>query len=126
MKRINKLLLLLLGMFFVMLGAVGMFLPVLPTVPFLLVALWCFARSSEKFHQWLYHHHMFGPVLQQWEKYKVIPFRAKFIAITSMVISAAYVIFFTYAPIYVIILMLAFMGYGIVFILTKPSIREEK
>ena len=66
-----------LGFFFVALGAIGATLPVLPTVPFMILALWCFAKSSEKFHNWLYHHKIFGPQLQSWDKYKVIPPTAK-------------------------------------------------
>jgi uncharacterized membrane protein YbaN (DUF454 family) len=47
------------------LGVVGLVLPVVPTTPFMLVALWAFSRSSRRFHDWLYHHRIFGPPLQR-------------------------------------------------------------
>ncbi len=49
-----------LGVFFVALGALGVFLPVLPTAPFLLLAAWCFARSSDLLHNWLNTNRLFG------------------------------------------------------------------
>ncbi|MCC6972236.1 MAG: YbaN family protein, partial [Phycisphaerales bacterium] len=45
-------------------GILGMFLPVLPTTIFFILAAWCFARSSEKFHHWLHHNRLFGKYLR--------------------------------------------------------------
>ncbi|MCD9457793.1 YbaN family protein [Marinibactrum halimedae] len=49
------------------LGVAGIFLPLLPTTPFILLASWCFARSSERFHHWLSQHRIFGPIITRWE-----------------------------------------------------------
>ena len=80
-------LLLILGWLMVALGFVGIFVPGLPTVPFLLVALWAFSKSSERFHDWLYNHKRLGPPLRDWREHGVIPVRAKILAIATMVVS---------------------------------------
>jgi uncharacterized protein len=79
----------LIGCVFVGLGFIGAFLPLLPTVPFLLLALWCFARSSQRFHDWLYHHPRFGPPLREWDQHGVIPVRAKILSTAMMAVSMA-------------------------------------
>ena len=90
--------LIVLGWGFVALGVVGVVLPVLPTTPFMLIALWCFARSSKRFHDWLYHHRLFGPPLRKWDRYGVIPVSAKVFACTAMSASLIYIIFFRDLP----------------------------
>lgn len=80
-----------LGGLFVALAAVGIFLPVLPTTPFVLLALWCFARSSRRFHDWLYHHPRLGPYARAWRQYGVIPLQAKILSVTMMALSLALV-----------------------------------
>ncbi len=76
-----------LGLLCVGLGALGLVLPVLPTTPFLLLAAWFFARSSEKWHQWLLANETFGPVLQRWEEHRCITRRTKTFAIVSMLLA---------------------------------------
>ena len=72
------------GWFFLILGAIGAFLPVLPTVPFLLITAWAWAKSSKKLHAWLYSHQTYGPYLVAWDKYGVIPVSAKVMSLTAM------------------------------------------
>lgn len=115
--------LLILGWAFVGLGMAGAVLPVLPTTPFMLVALWCFAKSSERFHAWLFHHPVFGPPLRDWEIHRVIPPYAKVIALSSMAASMIYVIGFSGAPWWAAAVMGVVCAAGAVFILTKPSRR---
>ena len=74
----------LLGSFFVMLGAAGAVLPLLPTTPFILVAAWCFARSSPRMHRWLLESALFGSIVRNWEQNRCVPLRAKITALVMM------------------------------------------
>lgn len=73
-----------LGFLFLSLGAAGVVLPVLPTTPFILLAAWFFARSSERWHQWLLDSDMFGPMLHDWEDRRCISCRTKLVALLAM------------------------------------------
>jgi uncharacterized membrane protein YbaN (DUF454 family) len=112
---------LLLGWFFFGLGAVGAVVPGLPTTLFMLFALWAFSKSSQRFHDWLYAHPTFGPPLQQWRNYRVIPLKAKLLAVTMMALSFTYLCFFTTINAWILLLIALIMLYGSAFILSKPS-----
>lgn len=70
--KIKHILLIVLGWFFIILAVIGAVLPLLPTTPFLIIALACFAESSPRFHQMLLNNKWFGPSLAQWESTKTI------------------------------------------------------
>ena len=82
--RLTRPFLLALGWIAVSLGFIGVFVPGLPTVPFLLVALWAFSKTSKRFHDWLYKHPKFGQALRDWRQHGVITVRAKVLAIATM------------------------------------------
>ena len=115
-----------LGWLFFALGAIGVVLPVVPTTPFMLLALWAFSRSSQRFHNWLYSHRFFGPPLQQWDKYRVIPLYAKILSISFMSISLLYMLLFVAMNVWIKVLVALLMMYGAWFILSKPSFPPEK
>jgi uncharacterized membrane protein YbaN (DUF454 family) len=73
-----------LGLFFVALAILGVVLPGLPTTPFLILAAWFFARSSEKWHRRLMDSVLFGPLLHNWEQRRCISLRTKIVALASM------------------------------------------
>src|SRR5687768_8188108 len=69
-----------LGLAMVGLAIAGVFLPLLPTTPFLIVAAWAFARSSPRLNAWLRNHRQLGPFLRNWEERGAIPRWAKALA----------------------------------------------
>lgn len=66
------------------LGAVGVVLPLVPTVPFLLLAAYCFSRSSERLHAWIVDHAVFGPPIRDWRESGAISRRGKQYASVSI------------------------------------------
>lgn len=70
--KFKHILLIILGWLFIILGVIGAVLPLLPTTPFLILALACFAESSPRFHRMLLNNKWFGPALAQWEQTKTI------------------------------------------------------
>ena len=109
------------GWLFFGLGVLGALVPVLPTTPFMIIALWAFSQSSERFQNWLYNHPVFGPPLQRWHKYRVISATAKMAAIGAMVASITYLVFFTTTSLPVLAATGGLMLIGAWYILTKPS-----
>lgn len=75
-----------LGIGFVLLAAVGTVLPLLPTTPFLLLAVGCFGRSSPRCSDWLVRTPLFGSLLSEWQRHGVVRPKAKAAALGSMAI----------------------------------------
>ncbi len=117
----TRLVLLGLGGFFTGLGMLGVVLPLLPTTPFLLLALWAFARSSRRFHDWLYDHPRFGPVLKAWRDHRVVPLRAKVLAVVVMAASLTWVTFLKTEPLWVPLVMAGVMVPVALWLLSRPS-----
>jgi len=117
---VRRLLLRSLGVVMVGLGAAGAFLPLLPTVPFLLVALWAFSASSPEWAERLRRHPRYGPSLIAWEERKAIPTSAKIAAGTMMAVSWT-ILAVSYRNPWVVggvgVLLLAVFAY----VVTRPS-----
>lgn len=83
----QRILLLSLGWLAIVLGTLGIVLPLLPTTPFVLLAAWCFARSSPRFHDWLLWKSPFGRYIRHWQQHRAMPPGAKMRAMLLIVIT---------------------------------------
>ncbi|WP_027857275.1 YbaN family protein [Marinobacterium jannaschii] len=86
----TKILYLIAGLTCLLLGLVGVVLPLLPTTPFVLLAAFCFSRSSESLHRKLLENKLFGPLIRDWEDNGVIPLKAKCIGSSMMILMVSY------------------------------------
>jgi uncharacterized membrane protein YbaN (DUF454 family) len=93
------------------LGIAGIFLPVLPTTPLVLLAATCFARSYRPLHEWLLNHRVLGPTLRDWYEHRSLKRRTKLVAITTMAAGLGASIVFFVEPIWLDALL---VGLGIV------------
>lgn len=94
------------------LGLLGIFVPLLPTTPFVLLAAACYARGSERFHQWLLANRTFGPMVYEWERHRSLPYRTKVTAIVLMSATMAFSIAFFVRPVWLKI-VLGLFGVGL-------------
>lgn len=101
-------------------GLLGIFVPLLPTVPLVLLAAFCFSRSSERMHLWLLRHPVFGPAIVDWRESGAISRRGKRLATVSILAVFAISVALQIAP--MLLLAQAFVLSGVlVFIWSRPS-----
>lgn len=84
----QRLLWLLAGLASLVLGFVGIFVPLLPTTPFVLLAAFCFSRGSSRCEHWLLTHRLFGPMVRDWRANRAVPLRAKQLASVMMALGS--------------------------------------
>lgn len=112
------------GLLSTALGVVGIFVPVLPTVPLLLLAAACFARSSERFHGWLLGHPYLGPMIRDYMDGQGVPLRAKIIAISTIWVSISISVLFL-IPLFWVKVFLIAIGLCVTIYLLRLPMREE-
>jgi len=117
-----KIALVILGCLFLVLAVLGIFLPLLPTTPFLLLASACFARSSNKLHNWLRTHGRFGRYLRDYEDGRGIPLRGKVLALAMMWPSMIYAMLIVPLPVIAFLLFLVACGVT-AYLLKLPTAR---
>ena len=108
------------GLFFTGLAFIGVFLPLVPTTPFLLLAAFCFARSSDRLNRWLHEHRLFGPLLTNWSQHGAIGRRAKYTAGVCL-IAAPFLSYFLGAPLWTIAIQIPILIGSGTFIFTRPD-----
>ncbi|MES2582553.1 MAG: YbaN family protein [Pseudomonadota bacterium] len=102
------------------LGFLGLFLPVLPTTPFILLAAWAAARSSPRLLAWLEQHRLFGKMLRDWRQGGVVSRKAKWGATTAMSVSAVFLLF-TVPKLWAAGVAIACMGSVLVWLWRRPE-----
>lgn len=109
-----------LGLFCVALAVIGIVLPLLPTVPFLLLAAFFFANSSDRLHNWIVAHNVFGPMIMDWRDRGAIQLGAKRAATLS--IAAVFGLSLLLGvPGFVLAIQAAVLSTVLLFIWTRPN-----
>ena len=111
----------LLGCLCVAAGVIGIFVPGLPTTVFMIIALWAFSKSSERFHDWLWSHRHLGPPVRAWYRYRVIPPMAKALAVGVMAASFIYLVIFVAEDWVLPTVMIAILVPVALYILTRRN-----
>jgi uncharacterized membrane protein YbaN (DUF454 family) len=105
--RIGKKVLVVFGCTSLGLGILGIFLPLLPTTPFLLLSAWLFGKSSDRLYAWLLSHKTLGPYIKSYREEKVIPLKAKIVSIALLWATITYTALWVINPMWLKVLLFA-------------------
>ncbi|ELN9578904.1 MULTISPECIES: DUF454 family protein [Enterobacter] len=121
----QRTILIIIGWLAVVLGTLGVVLPLLPTTPFILLAAWCFARSSPRFHHWLLYRSWFGGYLRYWQKHRAMPPGAKPRAI-AVILTTFAISLWLVKMMWVRILLLIILSCLLIFMWRIPVVDEKQ
>ncbi|MBK0032160.1 DUF454 family protein [Erwinia sp. S43] len=121
----QRYILLILGWLAMVLATLGAVLPLLPTTPFLLLAAWCFARSSPRFHHWLLYRSVFGRYLRHWQQHRAMPPGAKSRAIVFILLTFAFSLWMV-KILWIRLMLLTILCCLLVFMARLPVVEEEQ
>ena len=125
MTRTRRVVMLLIGFVSLGLGLVGVLVPLLPTTPFILLAAFAFADSSDSMHQWLLDHNVFGPLIHDWRRYGAVSREAKTATAVSMLAILA-ISWWLGVPAWIIGVQAVVLGGVLAFILSRPLPPQER
>jgi len=126
LKKPVKILLITLGTFLIGISIVGIFIPVLPTTPLLLLAAALYAKSSRRFYNWLINNKILGRYIKDYREGKGIPLKVKIIAISVLWITIGYSAIFAIDILWVrILLVLIAVGVTIHIASMKPKVKDN-
>jgi uncharacterized membrane protein YbaN (DUF454 family) len=125
-KELRRWLLMTIGVLAVGLGIAGIFLPLLPTTPFLLLAAACFIRSSDRLYQWLIQNKWFGSYIRNYQEYRALPLRAKVVALILLWTTMSYTVFVLVNHLALRVFLLLVAVIVTVYLLRLKTIKEEK
>ena len=120
LTRAARLTWLIIGLLSLALGAIGIALPLLPTTPFILLAAFAFAQSSETLHQWLLDHNVFGPLIDNWQQHGAISRRTKVVSVMTMA-ALPVISLVMAAPGAVVVAQAIVLGAATLFVLSRPE-----
>jgi len=123
-QRIKKSVYMSMGFLFIVLAVLGVFLPLLPTTPFVILAAFFFSKSSERWHQWLLANRIFGPVLYNWEQSRCIPRFAKVLSF-SMIALFGTISVINMGAVWLQVLTISIIAYGYYFIANIKTCCKE-
>lgn len=105
-NRLIRVVLIISGTFFVGLGVIGIFFPLLPTTPFLLLAAVCYARSSKRFYDWLLNNKWFGNYIKNYREGKGIPLKVMVLSISLLWVTIIFSVIFIVLNIFIRIVLI--------------------
>ena len=120
-NRLLRFLYLVLGVVLLATGIVGIFVPLMPTTIFLILAAWCFSKSSARLEAWLLGHATLGPTIVNWRTHGAIPPKAKIMACTGMAAGFALFWYAAHPGLWLLLLVAAILGACAWFVLSRPS-----
>lgn len=119
-SRGKKMVWFVIGVVALFLGGLGVFLPILPTTPFVIVAAFAFGKSIPAWRRWLVNNKTFGPMIRDWEETGAIAPRYKAVAFTMMLAALALSFYLSIKPVIIVVQALCMLA-AFFFILTRPN-----
>jgi len=125
-SNLSRWVLIIIGSFFTGLGILGIFLPLLPTTPFLLLAAACYIRSSERFYNWLMNNKWLGRYIKNYLEGKGVSLNSKILSISLLLITIGYSVFFV-VKIFLIRVILILIAIGVtIHLLSIRTLKQRK